>query len=176
MDHFEKEQLLNESMTEHGDYIKRLIFSYVKDSSKAEDIVQEVFIKFYKNLDRFEGRSSIKTFLYRIAVNESQNYLSSWHYRKFRITEKIKNLEYKGSIEDDYIQQEQNVGLGDLIGTMSVKYREVIWLHYYAELTVPEIADVLNCSANTVKTRLLRGRKALKIAIEEKGGTYGYQK
>lgn len=176
MDHFEKKEILNESMAQHGDYIKRLIFSYIKDIPKAEDIVQDVFIKFYKNLDRFKGRSSIKTFLYRIAVNECQNYLSSWHYRKLKITEKIKNLEYKSSVEDDYIQKEQNVSLSDLIGKMPVKYREVIWLHYYVELTVPEIADVLDCSVNTVKTRLLRGRKVLKIAIEESGGAYGYQK
>lgn len=168
----EKERHLNEAMDQHGNYLKRLIYTYVKDIQKTEDIVQEVFIKFYKNLDRFEGRSSIKTYLYRIAVNECQNYLKSWHYRKFEVTEKIKMWRNRDSIEAEFIQRERNQNIAELVSCLPVKYREVIWLYYYVELSVTEIADVLNCSVNTVKTRLARGRRLVKITIEESEGVY----
>ncbi|KQL50924.1 RNA polymerase subunit sigma [Heyndrickxia shackletonii] len=170
----EKERHLNEAMDQHGDYLKRLIFTYVKDIQKTEDIIQEVFIKFYKNLDRFEGRSSIKTYLYRIAVNECQNYLKSWHYRKLVVTEKMKIWKNYDSVEVEYIQKEQNQNIAEVVSTLPVKYREVIWLYYYVELSITEIADVLNCSANTVKTRLARGRKLAKLTMEESDLEYEY--
>lgn len=170
----EKEQCLNEAMAQHGDYLKSLIYTYVKDIQKTEDIIQEVFLKFYKHLDRFEGRSSIKTYLYRIAVNECQNYLKSWHYRKFEVTEKIKLLISRDSLEMDYIKREQNQNIAGLVSKLPIKYREVIWLHYYVEMSVFEIADVLNCSPNTIKTRLARGRKLAKMTIEESEGEYEF--
>ena len=170
----EKGRQLNEAMDQHGNYLKRLIYAYIKDLQKTEDIIQEVFIKFYKNLDRFEGRSSIKTYLYRIAVNECQNYLKSWHYRKLEVTEKIKMWKNRDSAESEYIQMEQNQSVAEVVSTLPVKYREVIWLYYYVELSITEIAEVLNCSANTVKTRLARGRKLAKFTMEESGIEYEY--
>lgn len=172
----EKERYLNNAMEQHGDYLKRLIFTYVKDIQKAEDIVQEVFIKFYKNLERFEGRSSMKTFLYRIAINESRNYLRSWHYRKIEVTEIIKTWKNLVTVESEYIQKEQNQTIADIVNSLPIKYREVLWLYYYMELSVKEIADVLKCSVNTVKSRLARGRKLVKITIEESAGEYEFEK
>ncbi|KGX91827.1 sigma-70 family RNA polymerase sigma factor [Pontibacillus marinus] len=170
----EKERYLNEAMEQHGDYLKRLIYTYVKDFQKSEDIVQEVFVKFYQNLENFEGRSSIKTYLYRIAVNECNNYLRSWHYRKLEVTEKIKKIKKRISVEGEYIQKEQSQTVAQLVSGLPVKYREVIWLYYYVELTVPEIAEVIKCPANTVKTRLARGRKLAKLTVEESEMEYEY--
>ncbi len=170
----EKDSLLQAAMDQHGDYIKRLIYTYVKDLPKTEDLAQEVFIKFYKSLDAFEGRSSIKTYLYRIAVNECQNYLKSWHYKKFEVTEKVKNWLKRDSFEADFLQQEQNQSIGALVNSLPIKYREVIWLYYYVELSIADIAEVLKCSPNTVKTRLARGRKLAKITIEEGDFDYEY--
>lgn len=170
----EKERYLNEAMDQHGDYLKHLIYTYVKDVQKTEDLIQEVFIKFYNSLDRFEGRSSIKTYLYRMAVNECKNYLNSWHYRKLEITEKIISRKNRESAESEYIQKEQNQSISELVNRLSVKYREVIWLFYYVEMSVAEIAEVLNCSVNTVKTRLSRGRHLAKISVEEGEGQYEF--
>lgn len=170
----DKERLLYEAMEQHGDYLKRLVYTYVKELQKTEDIVQDVFIKFYKSIDSFEGRSSIKTYLYRIAVNECQNYLKSWHYRKLEVTEKVRTWLKRESLEVDYLQKEQNQSIGELVGSLPIKYREVLWLHYYVELSITEMADVLKCSPNTIKTRLVRGRKLAKITIEEGEIEYEY--
>ena len=172
----EKEQYLNSALDEYGDYLKHLIYTYVKDIQKSEDIVQDVFIKFYNSLDRFDGRATIKTYLYRIAVNECKNHLKSWHFRKFEVTEKIKMWKNRESAESEVIRKEQSETIADIVNQLPVKYREVIWLFYYLELSVAEIAEVLNCSVNTVKTRLARGRKQAKISIEESVGQYEYQR
>ncbi|SOC39889.1 sigma-70 family RNA polymerase sigma factor [Ureibacillus acetophenoni] len=172
----EKELCLNTALEEYGDYLKHLVYTYVKDIQKTEDIVQDVFIKFYKSLDRFEGRATFKTYLYRIAVNECKNYLKSWHFRKFEVTEKIKMWKNRESAESEVIRKEQSETIADIVNELPVKYREVIWLFYYLELSVAEIAEVLNCSVNTVKTRLARGRKQAKISIEESVGQYEYQR
>ncbi|GLC89548.1 sigma-70 family RNA polymerase sigma factor [Lysinibacillus piscis] len=170
----DKEHYFNEALEAYGDYVKRLIYTYVKDIQKTEDIVQEVFMKFYKSIERFEGRASLKTYLYRIAVNECQNYLKSWHYRKLEMTEKIKHWTRQDSLELDYEQKEQRQTIGELVNALPIKYREVIWLYYYIELSVVDIAEVLKCSPNTVKTRLVRARKLVKITIETGAFDYEY--
>jgi len=155
-------------MDTYGDYLLRLVYSIVKDEKKAEDIVQEAFIRYYINIEKFEGRSSLKTYLYRIAVNECHNYFQSWAYRKMEFSNLLSRLLItKQSPEEKVLQQESDNGVAALVEKLPLKYREVIWLHYYAELSVVEIGDVLNCSSNTIKTRLARGRKLAKILLEE---------
>lgn len=164
----ERDERLCEAMDLYGDYLLRIVYAIVRDEKKAEDIVQEVFIRYYINLDRFEGRSSVKTYLYRIAVNECRNHFRSWAYRKMEFSNLLSYLlVYKKTPEDYLLGSEKENNLARLIEMLPLKYREVIWLHYYAELSVAEIGEVLRCSPNTVKTRLVRGRKLAKIALEE---------
>lgn len=88
MDKQERDRLLTAAMNEYGHYLIRLAYAFVKDQTKAEDIVQEVFIRYYIHLADFEGRSSVKTYLYSITVNECHNYFKSWTYRKTELTER----------------------------------------------------------------------------------------
>lgn len=165
----EKDQVLQDMMTEHGDMIKRVIYSYVRDRQRAEDIAQETFVKFYLSLHRFNGRASYKTYIYRIAVNESLNHLKSWHQTKVSFREKLKFWERRESTEDTYIQKERTSEFEAVLESIPLHYRETLWLYYYAELSVAEVADVLGCSANTVKTRLARGREQLREQLEVSG-------
>ncbi|MDN4606729.1 sigma-70 family RNA polymerase sigma factor [Sporosarcina highlanderae] len=164
----ERDQLLLTAIDSYGDYLLRLIYAIIKDEKKAEDIVQEVFIRYYLNLEKFEGRSSVKTYLYRIAVNECHNYFKSWAYRKMEISNLFGHLLVnKDTPEKKILQKESDDHIVKMIEGLPLKYREVIWLHYYSELTVTEIGSVLNCPVNTVKTRLARGREMARIALEE---------
>ncbi|WOV87512.1 sigma-70 family RNA polymerase sigma factor [Sporosarcina oncorhynchi] len=163
-----RDERLCEAMDTYGDYLLRLVYAIVKDEKKAEDVVQEVFIRYYINMEKFEGRSSLKTYLYRIAVNECHNYFQSWAYRKIEFSNLLGHLLVnRKSPEEKLIQRESETKLAELVETLPLKYREVIWLYYFAELSVVEIGEVLECSPNTIKTRLVRGRKLAKIAIEE---------
>lgn len=168
MNEQQKEQLLIEAMNEYGTYIKQLIYGITKDYAKTEDILQDVFMKFYLSLDRFRFQSSIKTFLYRIAINECRNYFRSWSYRKlvfkrFLEQEPLEN----NSVLHTVIAKEEREYSMKILDTLPIKYREILWLYYFAELSTEEIAQTLEISVNTVKTRLARGRQRAKLIIEE---------
>lgn len=170
MEKREKDRLLTEAMDEYGHYLVRLAYSFVKERTKAEDIVQDVFIRYYINLEKFENRSSVKTFLYRITVNECHNHFRSWAYRKIELTSKLSPLlPNKGSAEESALVSERNSEVAEAVGKLPLKYREVLWLHYYAELSVKEIGEVLKIPDNTVKTRLVRGRQQAGITFTEEG-------
>ena len=168
MEKQERDKLLTHAMDAHGHYLTRLAYALVKDKEKAEDIVQDVFIRYYLHLDQFEGRSSVKTYLYRITVNECRNYFKSWAFRKIEVSKLASTfLIDKESPEDAYLKQENKSYIAALLNKLPIKYKEVLWLYYYAELSVKEISDILNCSSNTVKTRLARGRKKAQLTISE---------
>lgn len=170
----EKDRLLIAAMDEYGHYLIRLAYAFVKDENKAEDIVQDVFIRYYINLEKFEGRANLKTYLYRITVNECHNYFKSWAYRKTELSTLTSSLLVsKRTPEDDYLDKEKKENIAKLIEQLPLKYKEVVWLHYYAELSVIEIGEVLKCSSNTVKTRLSRGRKLALIKLSEEENANG---
>ena len=73
---------LKELMFQYTEYLIRLAYYYVKDLQAAEDIVQEVFIKFYNSQSNYEERGELKAFLTKMTVNKSKDYLKSWTYRK----------------------------------------------------------------------------------------------
>ncbi|HZG82701.1 MAG TPA: sigma-70 family RNA polymerase sigma factor, partial [Brevibacillus sp.] len=72
------EAVLEQMMRQYGEKILQLVYLIVKDRSMAEDITQEVFLKAFRSLHTFRADSNMKTWLYRIAINESKKYLRSW--------------------------------------------------------------------------------------------------
>ena len=166
----ERDRLLIEAMDNYGHYLTRLAYALVKNKEKAEDIVQEAFIRYYLHLDQFEGRSTVKTYLYRITVNECRNYFKSWTYRKTELSNlKSSSLINHNTPENALLQKEDKKLFQELLNKLPLKYKEVLWLYYYADLSVNDISLVLNCSINTVKTRLARGRKRANLTINEEG-------
>ncbi|WP_245602133.1 sigma-70 family RNA polymerase sigma factor [Peribacillus kribbensis] len=166
--HLPREEQLVWLMGEYGDMIIRLAFTYVKQKQVAEDISQEVFISCYQSLDRFENRSAYKTWLYRITVNKCKDYLDSWSFKHIFYKDFFSSLLTKGAVftENKLLDQENKEGIFKKVLALPVKLREVIILHYYEELSIKEIAGLLNLNANTVKTRLHRGRQQLKGFFE----------
>ncbi|WP_156137861.1 sigma-70 family RNA polymerase sigma factor [Sporosarcina sp. ZBG7A] len=168
MERHERDRMLAEAMDIHGDYLLRVVYAIVKDRAKAEDIVQEVFIQYYIHIDEFGHRSSVKTYLYRIAINHCHNLFKSWHYRKLELSHQVGELLVSfQNTEEKVMTEESSDELKRLINRLPLKYKEVIWLHYYAELKVSEVGEVLGCSVNTVKTRLARARRLVKGILKE---------
>ncbi|SDM12326.1 sigma-70 family RNA polymerase sigma factor [Sediminibacillus halophilus] len=164
-----KEDLLEEIMLKHGDDLVRLAFNYVKDKETAKDMVQNSFIKCYENLDEFRYDSTIKTWLYRITVNQCKDYLRSWHYRKVKtksvFVHALKSI--SSLTENEVIKKSESEEMKSLMFSLPESYREVIYLYYYKDLSIPEIAEVTNLNPNTVKTRLRRGKQRMKRLLEE---------
>lgn len=159
-----KSEKLEWAMTEYGESLIRLAFTYVKDIHKAEDIIQDVFLKVYANLHQFKGKSSFKTYLYRITINQCKDYLKSWSFKNLFFTEK--SIEYSfDSFESTVIRFEENYELGMKILDLPIKYREVIILYYYQDYSISEIATLLTVSESTIHTRLRRAKQRLKEKI-----------
>ena len=161
------EEQLKQVMNLYGEYLIRLAFLYVKDWAVAEDIVQEVFIAYYRKSNQFEERSSLKTYLSKIAINKCHDHLRSWKNKRSYLTEAMGQLVSRAQTPEEAFDQHsaQAVLMGNVL-ELPIKYREVVLLYYYQEFTTKEISRLLSCSENTVKTRLRRAKVLLKDKID----------
>ncbi|MFY3790441.1 sigma-70 family RNA polymerase sigma factor [Ureibacillus sp. MALMAid1270] len=151
-------------MHEHADYLLRLAFLYVKDWPAAEDIVQDVFITYYQKFEQFEERSSVKTYLSKITVNKCKDYLKSWRYRMQVLTNSF-SVRPKNN-PNRLVEKDERLELAKAVLQLPLKYREVIIYYYFEELSLIEVAQQLNLSENTVKTRLRKARILLKDELK----------
>ena len=160
---------MRDIMDEYGGYLTNLSFMYVKNWATAEDIVQESFIKFFKKPLQFEGRASLKTYLSKIVIHASTDYLRSWKSRKntwtkFFIHTKVEQID---SVDQSVLMEIEQTELLKHVFDLSLKYREVITLFYYEDMTSYEISQLLMIPESTVKTRLKRAREQLKAKLTE---------
>jgi len=165
----DKELLIDEIMTRYGQEVLQLVFSYVNNRAIAEDLTQDIFVKCYKGLHTYSGKSKLRTWLWRIAINHCKDFLKSWYNKNVVIAEDepLNNTTKKEMIEQAVIQRQEDDQLIASIMLLPIKYREVIYLFYYEELPIKEIALVTDVGANTVKTRLRRAKELLKERLEE---------
>jgi RNA polymerase sigma-70 factor, ECF subfamily len=163
------ERLIENLIDEYEAQVTKLVYLYVKDWSTAQDITQEVFIKAFHALHQFNQKSSYKTWIYRIAINQCKDYKRSAYFRKNMIVNKfhsILNKETAVTPEQEIIKNEENDSVAFHIFSLPLKYREIILLYYYEELSTQEIAEMLGINPSTVRTRLDRGREKLKKTME----------
>jgi len=139
------------------------------------DVTQEVFIKLYRFLPQF-NQQRFTTWLYKITLNTARDY-----YRKEgRETAKEERMKYAGnssaqqSAEFQVLLFEEDRELHEAILQLDEKYRIPLILFYFQDLTYQQIADVMNITLATVKTRILRAKDNLKKEMDMKGGvTHG---
>ena len=159
---------LEKFIYDHGDELLRLAYTYVKNKQAAEDIVQDVLLKAFEKQAFFREEATYRTYLYRMTINRSYDYLRSWHYKNTILGEKIQHL-FGRSTEQDIVIKSENRLLAEAVLALPLKYREVIVFTYYLDYSSEEIGTLLNCSPATVRTRLARGRKKLKLVLKEDG-------
>ncbi|EAO56825.1 RNA polymerase ECF-type sigma factor [Bacillus thuringiensis serovar israelensis ATCC 35646] len=101
--------------------------------------------------------------------NQCKDYLKSWYNKKVIVTED--DFTYmesqKESVEQTVIQNAEDRELASAVMSLPIKYREVIYLFYYEELSIKEIATVIEVKENTIKTRLKKAKELLKEGLEE---------
>ncbi|MFV0529154.1 MAG: RNA polymerase sigma factor [Lachnospiraceae bacterium] len=149
-----------------------VIRTTVKNRADAEDILQQTFLSAWRNLKNLSNPAAFNTWVQRIAINHCYELL-----RKKNIAILLDSESELDSIVDDasdelipavYAEQEDlRVRLGRILEDLSEVQRQTITLFYFSELKVEEIAEIMACSANTVKTRLFLARKAIRSEIEE---------
>lgn len=157
--------VMEQLMDTFGDRMKRAAFLMTGDEGLAEDCVQEMFISFYFNIRFFRGEASIGTYLYRILMNACKQKLRNQWFKKVVPTDEIQEYGEK-SIEEDAIRR---MSIRKALARLKPKFREVLVLYYFSQLSVDEIGLVVNENSNTIKTRMKRGREQLRPYLEREG-------
>lgn len=162
------DEVFEQIMTEYGQDILNLTYSYVKNIAVAEDLTQEIFVKCYLNLASFKQEASFRTWLWRIAINHCKDFLKSWHHRNVLLSTKadIEVEARNNRVEDIVIEKDETNELEQAILALPLKYREPIYLFYYQDLSIKEIKEILGVRENTIKTRLRRAKVLLKNHLE----------
>ena len=161
------ESELIQLMDDHGDYLMKVAYVYLKNWSYAEEAVQDVFQKFYMNAQQFEGKSSVRTYLVKMTMNRSYDYLRSWRYKKAMLLHGLQNKEQIAPDSIEYLFEQRlkkSVVVQQLL-SLKPASRDVLVLYYFEDLSVKEIAELLELSESTVKTRLFRARDQLKASF-----------
>jgi RNA polymerase sigma-70 factor (ECF subfamily) len=162
-------------VTRYSNDIFSLLFRLTSDHEEASDLTQDTFLRALKAIGGFRGESDLKTWLYRIAINESRNRFRWWKRRRREKTvsldESLGNTESSyqdilasasSSPEDDALRRERESILQKALGELPAIYREPIVLFDIEGLSYDEICKALELNSGTLKSRLARGRQELK--------------
>jgi len=151
-----------------------LAWHIVADSTDASDVLQDVFVKVFKGIKGFNGDSSLRTWIYRIAVHEALNHRRSWIRRHWREPFSMDDTELpsaaaaaqaaasEGTPYQVLEQAERQEVVRRALASLAPPYRAVVALREIEGLPYDEIAQVLGLAEGTVKSRLLRGRELLR--------------
>ena len=140
-----------------GDMVYRLALARTASVSDAEDVFQEVFLRYFRHEEKFRSDEHRKAWLIRCTVNRAKSLTASpWRRR----TVPLETAEEVG-VEDDYRE------VYSAVLSLPGKYRAVIHLHYFEGLSVAEMARMLQVPEGTVKSQLSRGRALLRDMLEE---------
>jgi RNA polymerase sigma factor (sigma-70 family) len=140
--------------------------SLVNDKEEARDIVSDVFEIIWMSRSNFDSVSKMRSFAYKCTRNKCFNHLKQVKRRRSKQSEIVLRITPLEAVELNaaHIELEQDP-LHKAISLLDIKYKESIWLFYFADMTCNEIADILQLSVPKVHYRLKRGRVLLKAAL-----------
>ena len=157
-------RLFDQLYNRHRDHIYGVIFSIVSNREDASDLTQEVFLKAYQGLDRFQNESTFSTWIYRIAVNHSIDYIR-------RQTRRVRLREEPSFADKTYYDHPYHAALDteeffrrvrDALPSLTPSQRTVYTLRYEHQLPLKDIADRLGRSIGTVKAHLFHAHRRLR--------------
>ncbi len=161
--------------------VYNVVFRLLDDPSEASDVTQEVFLKVFRHIGSFRGQSSLRTWIYRIAVNEASN-LRRWFSRHRRRELSLEDAEpgrpgladlLTDSQETQFdfvLRRERRRQVEAALAEVPENFRAPVVLRDIEGLSYEEIAEALRISLGTVKSRILRGREALKQSLRARQG------
>ncbi len=154
-----------------------IVYNLTANREDAADLTQDAFIKAFQSIQRFGGQSSFFTWLYRIAVNSTLSHLRKMRLRSFFSLERINTdepvakeivdaLTDKTGVERDAYVRELQEKLNDAMLKLSIKHRTVVTLFEIDGLSHQEIAEIMECSVGTVRSRLHYAKQLLQAELE----------
>ncbi len=163
-----QKELFYHLVTRYEAKLKRYILSITNRRNEVEDILQNVFLKAYKNLPTFDKGLKFSSWLYRIAHNESINLIGSGFIQRFVSMPEWFDIGRRDSIEEEMDDELMKKKLKGCIDLLNVKYKEPLMLFFYEEKTYEEISDILRIPIQSVGVRIHRGKSQVKKLCYEK--------
>jgi RNA polymerase sigma-70 factor (ECF subfamily) len=160
----------------YSSMVSSLAFRILGDQQEALDVSQEVFLTIFRKMDSFRGESSLKTWIYRIAVHRAANRFRWWNRLRRRGTVSLEEhlaknseREFSGDLnsgiqspEEALLQQEERTEIERLLLQLPVQQRIAVVMRDIEGLSYEEIAESMQINVGTVKSRIARGRETLK--------------
>jgi len=174
---FTDEELVKKTCHEDKEYYEAIVLRYQKklidyayylmgDGQKAEDVVQESFIKAFENLKGFNLNKKFSSWIYRIVHNQAINQIKKTR-KEFPLFENVYFLD-RQNVENDFIKKEDILEVRNCLKKLSFKYKEPLILFYFEEKSYEEISDILRIPISTVGVRIRRAKAQLKKLCQEK--------
>ena len=169
------EDAFNEIVVRYEKFVYSAVFAELRDTDDAFDVSQEVFIRLYNAAGGFRCESTLKTWLYRMCKNCAYDYMRKFYKnRAVSLTVKDADEETTDDIdivseetpEEEILKKERIAAVRTAIGKLPEEQRDVIVLRELEGLSYTEIAQMLGINEGTVKSRISRGREALKKYLE----------
>lgn len=168
-----------ELIAERSGEIYGLLFRLTENGEEARDLTQETFLRAFQNIDRFRGDADVRTWIYRIAINQARNRFRWWRRRKRDATVSLDQnqgesgqsiigtlAEPSENPEQQTLARERELALRSALQRLGQAYRETVILRDIEGFTYEEIAETLGINVGTVKSRLARGRQELRKKLE----------
>ena len=163
-------------VAEHSGDVYALLYRLTTDAEEARDLTQETFLRAFQSIGRFRGDANLKTWIYRIAINQARNRWRWWRRRKRDVTVSLDATDDRNEqplsaklTDDDAIDPEQETLAREREGHLRAAllelkrpFREAVILRDVEGFSYEEIAETLKISIGTVKSRLSRGRLELR--------------
>lgn len=164
-----KEREIERIITDYEVELRYLAYRYVRDWILVDDIMQDVYLKVFLNLDSFKGQSNIKSWLYRITSNQCIDYLRSKAVKSTVLVENPEEtlVNNRESVERELLDRLEKERLYENINSLPNDYKQTISLYYINDYSYKEISDFLCKDISFVKNRLFRGRRLLKKVYKE---------
>ncbi|MCL6452247.1 MAG: sigma-70 family RNA polymerase sigma factor [Alicyclobacillus sp.] len=161
------EALLASWMEAYGADVLNFAYSYLHNYHLAQDVTQDVFLRAFQHAASFRGESSVKTWLLSITANRCRDHLRSWSakHELYTLDEQDPKpaAERTEQVVLDRIAQDE---VWQMVLELPVKYREVVVLYYFRDLSTKEIAEALDATEEAIRTRLHRARSLLRQRME----------
>ena len=147
------------------DCIYRVAVNGCKHHADAEDVVQNTFVKLWERTESFADEEHARKWLIRVAVNECN---SLWRSGWKRSTAYLEEMTTESACQtaEPVCQETERSDIYYAVQELPPKYRQIVYLHYYEEYSIRDIAEMMRLSETAVKTRLLRARQKIKSAME----------
>lgn len=147
---------------EYYDTVFKYLFCLTHDKELSEDLVQETFVRMIKNIDKFEGKSKLSSWLCEIAKNLWIDYLRK-NKRKVELNENEElNIQSEQNIENEYIERENENKVFEKIKALDEISQKVMYLRVKGEMSFKEIGDILGKSENWARVTFYRAKQKVK--------------